>query len=125
MNEENKVGRPTKYNPQYILMVEDYLKRNQDEEEVVRLPTISGFASEIGFPEKTLYAWANNEPEFRKALDKIKEEQKKRLLNKGLSGDYNSTIAKLILSANHGMREGKDITTDGEKISGNTIEIID
>ncbi len=46
-----------------------------------------------------------NKPEFFGALKWLKSEQKKRLLESGLSGDYNSTIAKLILSANHGMNE--------------------
>ena len=41
----------------------------------------------------------------------------------GLSGDYNSTIAKLILSTNHGMREGTDITSDNKPIAilGNAL----
>jgi curved DNA-binding protein CbpA len=48
-------------------------------------------------------------------LKKILDEQKQRLLNKGASGEYNSTIAKLILSANHGMAEKKE-TVNTHKI---------
>jgi len=40
----------------------------------------------------------------------------------GLSGDYNSTIAKLVLSSNHGMAEKQehDHKNDGGKFEGTT-----
>jgi len=47
----------------------------------------------------------SDKPEFLHADIYIKREQKKRLLSMGLSGQYNASIAKLILSANHGMHE--------------------
>ena len=77
-----------------------------------------------------------NKPEFFGALRYIKQEQKKRLLESGLSGTYNSTIAKLILSANHGMNEKSEveqthkfskmptIVKDGEKTTFNVGEEI-
>jgi hypothetical protein len=82
----------------------------------VHLQTIEGFALHIGVNPDTLYEWAKNYPEFSEALRKIKTEQQKRLLDRGLSGDYNPTIAKLVLSANHNMREKQDVTTDGHKL---------
>ena len=42
--------------------------------------------------------------------------QEQSLLDGGLSGRYNPLIAKLVLSSNHGYREGKDITTDGKAV---------
>jgi len=130
-----KVGRPTKYDESFIQKVDEYLKLRKDEEVKivrqrnddkgyemydnklkVRLPTIEGFAYFINVGRRVLYMWEKDYPEFMHALGKIRTEQKERLINMGLSGDYNSTIAKLVLSANHGMREGHDVTTDGEKI---------
>jgi hypothetical protein len=51
-------------------------------------------------------------------LKKIKDIQRERLLYNGLSGDYNSTIAKLVLSANHGMSEKSEVdhTSKGESL---------
>jgi hypothetical protein len=49
--------------------------------------------------------------------------EKHTLINKGLRGLYNSTIAKLILSSNHGLREGTDITTRGDKIQQEPISL--
>lgn len=117
-----KCGRPTKYEEEYINKVDEYLAINQDEfnnsKLKVKLPTIEGFALYIGVNKHALYDWEKEYIQFSHALDKIRTEQKQRLLNMGLSGDYNSTIAKLVLSANHGMSEKSEIdhTSKGEKI---------
>lgn len=110
-------GRPNEYKDEYVVKAAEYLLANKDTEEVistglklrVKLPTIEGFAVFIDVNKTSLYEWEKQHPLFSNALDKIRIEQKRRLLNKGLSGDYNSTIAKLILSSNHGMRERSEV----------------
>jgi hypothetical protein len=130
-----KCGRPIEYKEEYILKADEYLESNKDIEKkivkqannkkgyemydnkiVVNLPTIEGFALFIGVDKSTLYDWSSIYPEFSYSLEKIKTEQQKRLINCGLSGEYNSTIAKLILSSNHGMREKSDLTTNDKDI---------
>lgn len=131
-----KEGRPTKYLPTFIKTVDKYLKETQDVYTEfhkirsnsdksadgydrlveVKLPTVEDFASYINVSKNTLYEWAKLYPEFQDALEKIVLEQRKRLERGGLSGDYNSTIAKLILSANHGLREKSDVTSDGKAL---------
>ena len=143
-------GRPTKYLEEYNNKVDEYLELHQDKELErvglrsengyekidyvlrVNLPTIEGFARFIGVNKTTLYEWDKKYPDFSNSLDKIRIEQQTRLINEGLAGNYNPTIAKLILSSNHGMREKteQDITTGGKEISsinyivpnGNNIE---
>lgn len=124
-------GRPEEYKEEYISKVDEYIKENQDEYEEyhktrgdksdtferiikVKLPSVEGFAYYLDVSKKSLYNWSKEYPEFLHALGKIEKEQQKRLINGGLSGEYNSTIAKLILSANHGMREKTDITSDNK-----------
>lgn len=109
-------GRPTKYLPEFIVKVSEYLLLEQDNTDEVRLPTIEGFALHIQVDKSSLYEWAGKHEEFSYALGKILVEQQKRLVNKGLAGKYNPTIAKLILSANHGMREKTDVTTNDKDI---------
>jgi len=130
-------GRPTKYLEEYNNKVDEYLELHQDKELErvglrsekgyekldyvlkVDLPTIEGFALFLGVNKTTLYEWDKKYPDFSNSLDKIRIEQQTRLINEGLAGNYNPTIAKLILSSNHGMREKteQDITTGGKEIN--------
>lgn len=128
-------GRPTDYSPEILEAAQKYLSSCKDEEEQqvvglsakgtelyrnklkVNLPSVEGLAATLKVHRDTLYEWAKHYPEFSDTLEDIKAEQKKRLMDKGLSGDYNPTIAKLILSANHDMREKTDVTTGGESLN--------
>jgi len=111
-------GTPTKYKPEYIEKVDEYLQQCKDgyvkvqlndteakDKWKVNLPTIEGFAKYINVPRRSVYEWRDKHEQFSHTLDKILAEQKERLLNMGLSGDYVPMIAKMILSANHGMNE--------------------
>lgn len=143
----NQGGRPEKYDPVFIDEVTVYLEEHKDEEiqlvkqagenksggyEMfenklkVKLPTIEGFARHIGVNKTTLYEWAAKYEAFSNALDVIRTEQQERLINSGLAGDYNSTIAKLILSSNHGMSEKTetDVTTKGESLNDGVTKIL-
>jgi len=115
------MARPTEYKKEYIDKVDEYLEAHQDSaldshKIKVRLPTIEGFAGFIDVSKKSLYNWGDENPAFLHALEKILREQHSRLINSGLSGDYNSTIAKLILSSNHGMREKADLTSNDQTL---------
>lgn len=127
------MARPSEYKEEYIAKVDEYLSTRTDEETEyhktrgeksdgydriikVKLPTIEGFARFLDVNKTSLYEWEKIHPEFSNALDKIRIEQQNRLIDKGLSGDYNPVIAKLILSANHGMKEKTDVTTDGKAL---------
>lgn len=135
-------GRPTKYKDEFVQMANEYIEKCQDTETTfhktqgassdgydriikANLPSKEGFALYIGIATSTLDEWAKKYTEFSGALGKIHQEQRNRLINKGLSGDYNSTIAKLILSANHGMAERSDITSGDEKIIPQIVNYAD
>lgn len=118
-------GRPTSYDPNFIKLIDGYLTRCTDKKLPfnrieVKLPTVEGLANFIGVSRSTIFKWAEEHQEFSDSLEKIIIEQKHRLLNNGLSGDYNATIAKLVLSANHGMREKTDLELSGH--DGGPIE---
>lgn len=129
------LGRPTEYKEEYIAKVQEYLDECQDDEIErgedrnvvykirVKLPTIEGFARYIGVSKRVLYNWEELHPDFMHALDEIRTEQLERLINNGLNGDYNSTIAKLMLSSNHGMREKSDVTTDNKPLPQPIINV--
>ena len=84
----------------------------------VKLPTKYDFSKYIKVPLATLEWRERDNMLFSSALGKIAVEQKQRLLNWWLSGEYNSTIVKLILSANHGMSETNrtDLTSNWQTV---------
>lgn len=139
-----KVGRPLEYNVSIVKKAKEYLKSCVDEieeyhktrgqtsdgyERIVRvkIPTIEGLAVYLGITRPTVYDWKEKYEEFSYIIDELQAVQADRLLNNGLSGDYNPTIAKVLLTK-HGYREGIDQTTNdkdlptpilGNAISGN------
>ena len=86
----------------------------------VNLPTVEGLAEFLGVARSTVFKWAEEYEEFSDSLEKLNEIQKRKLIKGALGGHYNSTIAKLILSANHNMVEKKemDVTSGGKPIEG-------
>lgn len=137
--EKNKRGRPTEYKEEYIQEADAYLEESQDEYDEfhktrgdntnsyerlvrVRLPTIEGFCLRLDINKTTIYRWEKEHDEFSNALDKIRKEQKDRLIKSGLSGDYNPTIAKLVLSANHGMAEKTETKIDATFNHNNLLD---
>lgn len=98
--------RPTKYLPEMIEAVRDYTAGGYKEHEHV-LPTIEGLSKVLQVSVSTVKNWANDEDkqDFLAALDELKDAQRQELFERGLLGEYNSTIAKLMLSHNHGVVE--------------------
>lgn len=96
----DKVGRPTGLTADVIKSARYYLENWQkiDPEDV--LPTIESLSLYLEVARKTLYNWANDEnnEEFLHIFEKIQVKQAKILLSKGLKGDFNSTITKLMLT---------------------------
>ncbi len=127
-------GRPIEYNEETLLKAKEYIASCKDVEEdkenkiakKVKLPSIGGLAVAVGAARSTLYEWAKKYPEFSDIMETMLSIQEERLLNNGLSGAYNPTISKVILTK-HGYREGIDQTTNDKDlpspILGNEISI--
>lgn len=111
-----KLGRPTKYDPSFVTDLPDYLSTTGKEQ--MSLPTIEGFALYLQIHKDTLYEWAKLYPDFSDALKTIELLQKQQLINDGIYGgkEVNSTIVKLLLQNNHGMKERTDQTTNDKDL---------
>lgn len=117
-------GRPTSYDYSILKpLIDEYIKECQDIEEdkennikqKVKIPSIEGLCLKLKINKDTLYEWVKIHEEFSDDIDIIRQIQADRLLNKGLSGDYNPTIAKVLLTK-HGYREGIDQTTNDKDL---------
>lgn len=104
----NMAGRPTEYNEEILSQARNYLenyKKLGDE-----IPSNAGLAVHLGLSRETIQAWRKEvgKEEFSYILAAIQVKQENVLINKGLSGDFNSNITKLVLGK-HGYHEKKDI----------------
>jgi len=98
-------GRPTKYNPDLLKEAQVYLDGflYGDEEGI---PSIAGLALALGITRETCRDWNNQagKKEFSVIIKGISLKQESILLNKGLSGESNPMITKLVLSK-HGYHD--------------------
>ena len=119
-NYTKKTGRPTKYKPEYATdgYIDKYISHCEENNELVSL---CGFACYIGVCEDTIQEWRKVHHKFSEPLSYLKQMSKQMLLNKGLLGEYNPTIAKLGLMANHGMKERLDQTSGDEIIKSEVL----
>lgn len=84
----------------------------------VKLPTVEGLSLYLEVARSSIYLWKDQDEEFSDIIDILLQKQANALINKGLSGDYNPTIAKVLLTK-HGYTEKieTDITSKGEKLN--------
>lgn len=123
----SKGGRPSDFGEWTAGECEEYLQSflggdggGLNDKELV--PTRAGLALHLKTSKASLVVWSKhtdkthpdaNVSQFQDALFRLDQIQEVLLVGGGLSGDYNSGIAKLILS-NHGYADKIDnISTDG------------
>ncbi len=120
------MARPTEYTEEIIDQTRDYIEQCVDEEDEfhktrgeksdgydrlirVRLPTIEGLAVHLKVNRDTIYDWETKYTAFSDILGELRAIQADRLLNNGLSGNYNPVIAKVLLTK-HGYRDSQEVT---------------
>lgn len=107
-------GRPTDLTKEVIDKANEYLLSCEDKEIErdewqrttyalkVKLPSVEWLARYIKVSRSTVYEWRKLQTplwkEFSDIIEDLLAEQAEKLLNNWLSGDYNSTIAKVILT---------------------------
>jgi len=106
MATKNKVGRPSKL-AESIEKAKEYLMGGYEAVGDV-VPSVAGLACYLGISRSTAQEYAKDNAEFSGTLEAIKTLQENKLINKGLVGDFNPTITKLML-ANHGYSDKAEI----------------
>ncbi len=116
-------GRPTDYREEFVDKVYEYLEEIETYKN--KLPTIQGFALFIGTSVDSIERWKDLYSDFCGALDELKNKQAQQLINDGIyNREANSTIIKLLLQNNHGMKERTDNTSNDETIVIPTIQYL-
>lgn len=125
MDAPKKVGRPTKYSQEILDKTEYYIQNYKSDEFEEVIPSVEGLSCYLKIRRSTLYDWKGQDDKesFSDMLDELISIQGRVLMNKGLSGEFNSNITKLVLSK-HGYHDKSetDVTTGGEKIELSNTE---
>lgn len=102
----DKFGRPSKLTPEMIQKAWDYIRTNTEQalEGKGQLPTKERLALTLNVSRQTMDDWKEHSAEFLDILRTLEHLQADMLLQNGLTGKYNPTIAKLLLSK-HGYVE--------------------
>jgi hypothetical protein len=91
-------GRPSIYTQELVKRARGYLTSYQDMGDEV--PTVAGLACVLGVVRDTCYQWASDpeKAEFSDILKELAQRQERVLVNKGLKGDFNAPITKMMLT---------------------------
>ena len=120
-------GRPTTYSEDMLQRTKEYLDGGYLEKSRV-IPSVVGLARYLDVSRSTLYLWGDDHDEFSDILDSIKDEQHEILVSRGLTGDFNPTMAKLMLTK-HGYSDKQELTgNEGGPIELDThwtIEVVE
>ena len=104
------MARPTIYSEEIVNEAWNYIGYSNDvhnakgEKTEVRLPTVEGLALHLEISRSTLYLWQKEHEEFSDIIETLLQKQAQSLVNNGLHGSYNPTIAKVLL-AKHGYKD--------------------
>ena len=105
-SDKKKVGRPSEL-AECLIKAKEYLLGGYEIFGDV-VPSVAGLACYLGKSREAMYEYARKDNEFSDTLEAIKTVQENKLINKGLTGEFNSPIVKLML-ANHGYSEKQSI----------------
>lgn len=98
------MARPDMINETYVKKAQEYVDGAWKADGSV-VPTVEGMAIYLDISRKTCY----QAEELSHTLEQVQRLQASLVLNKGLTGEYNSNIAKLLLSSKHGYVEKQEI----------------
>lgn len=102
-NQKDLGGRPTKLDNETQVLAEMYSAGSWgDSGDVV--PSVEGMALYLKVSRSTVKLWASQDDRFSATVEEVKSIQARKLINMGLSGEFNSSITKLLLN-NHGYTE--------------------
>jgi len=106
------MARPQEYNQTIIDKAQDYLADPQG-----TVHSLEGLALYLGIHRSTIYDWKDKHDEFSDIVEKVLQHQAKKLQDKGLTGEFNSSITKLLLTK-HGYSDKQDVdhTSKGNEI---------
>ncbi len=122
-------GRPTDYTDETLTKAQSYVDGGYLKLGHV-IPSIVGLTKALNRSRSTIYLWINDpdKAEFSDIVESLLDGQHLALTNGGLTSEFNSSIAKLMLTK-HGYSDKQELTgSEGGAIEVDTkwtIEVIE
>ena len=85
--EKRPEGRPTKYLPEYCVLIIEYFTTTPMND----FPTLYGFASTIGVHRHTIQNWGEQYPEFLDAIKKAERVRDDKIDRMCMTNNWNTT----------------------------------
>ena len=112
-------GRPRLLTPELMEKAESYLTQWVAIGD--KVPSIESFALFIRIARSTVYEWAKESQEFSDIVEEVNAAQARELINMGLSGDFNASMAKLLLHK-HGHSEKSEVINTMQGPNGEALK---
>ncbi|HCT3692519.1 TPA: DNA-packaging protein [Proteus mirabilis] len=129
MGQQSKqVGCPSKLTDELIAKAKEYLYGGYESFGDV-VPSVAGLSCYLAIARSTTYEYAKQDSvqgrEFSDIVEGILSLQENKLINGGLKGDFNASIAKLML-AKHGYSEKQEVdhTSSDNSMSPTKIVLV-
>lgn len=109
-------GRPTKYTPELLEKAREYIHCYSEHDHA--FPSHVGLSVVLGVTPTTFYEWAKDpkKAEFSEILENINAHQQLVAWDKGLKGEYNANLVKLLLGK-HGYSDKQESTQKNVEMS--------
>lgn len=124
MSDKHAGGRPSEYTDEKVALARMYLEGGW-EEQGDAVPQIAGLALAMGITRETARVWSKDEEkqEFSVIFTRVQAIQERKLINRGLSGEFNPAITKMMLTK-HGYSDKQEIdhTSLGESMSHKGVD---
>ena len=111
-----QTGRPTKLTNEVMAKAEEYINTYSDYNHA--FPSIVGLSFILNVSRSSVNLWATKNSRFSDILEKIKEKAELVAWQKGLMGDYNANLVKLLLGKfGYSDRVDANLTSDDGSMS--------
>jgi len=120
--QSNQVGCPSKLTDDLIAKAKEYLFGGYESLGDV-VPSVAGLACYLEISRKSAYNYSEQSEEFLHIVEGILSLQENKLINGGLKGDFNASIAKLML-AKHGYSEKQEVDHKSSDSSMSPTKIV-
>ena len=106
VSDVNIGGCPSKLDDELIAKAEEYIYDFRSNNDVV--PSVAGLACYLEISRSSVYNYKGQSNRFLDIVERVELLQEKMLINGGLMGDFNASIAKLMMTK-HGYSDKREV----------------